>query len=377
MNSNLSNEPRIEILDGFRCIAVLAVVVYHYYFFFGMGTGLSDYPVWPSVSRGYFGVHLFFMISGFVIYRSMDQSANLKEFLGKRYLRLAPSLILASIITYIAIEWWDTSDKITMYHVGSPLDFLFTFTFIHPAVWNLVLHRTDIEFIDGAYWSLWPEVVFYISSSIVYFRSRKENFIRNWFLLVLVVNILRIIASPKLAPFTPDFMLPVSKVYYESFLMMNLSYWPYFSAGILFYALWTKRSPAPLVWMMAAMVLMLELYFIDANAIRILFIATIGLWTVFLLRPTWLHFLQWRPIQVVGLVSYPLYLLHETAGLVLTEKLVSWTNNSVPIPLLLALVLVVFIFLAYFVFAFFEKPVTKALKGKLLGTKTSQKQHAA
>jgi peptidoglycan/LPS O-acetylase OafA/YrhL len=129
--------------------------------------------------------------------------------------------------------------------------------------------------------------------------------------------------------------------------------------------------------MMAAMVLVLELYFIDANAIRILFIATIGLWIVFLLRPTWLRFLQWRPIQVVGLVSYPLYLLHETAGLVLTEKLVSWTNNSVPIALLLALVLVVFIFLAYFVFAFFEKPVTKALKGKLLGTKTSQKQHAA
>jgi peptidoglycan/LPS O-acetylase OafA/YrhL len=366
---SLSNEPRIEILDGFRCIAVMAVIAYHYFFFFGMGEGLSDYPIWPVVTRGYFGVHLFFMISGFVIYRSMEQSTNMKEFLGKRYLRLAPSLILCSMITYVAIEWWNHSGRIGMYRVDTPLDFLFTFTFIHPEIWNGLLGRTDIQFVDGAYWSLWPEVVFYISASIIYFNSRKENFLRNWFLLVLAVNILRIVTSPKLAGFTPDFLVPITSAYYKSFLVMNLSYWPYFSAGILFYSLWTKRIPLLLVWVIAGALFLLEMYFIEWNGIRVLFAASMGLWVIFLRRPSWLGFLQWRPIQVIGLISYPLYLLHETAGLVLTEKLIGWTNHSVPIPLLLFVVWAVFIALAYFVFAVFEKPVTRALKRKLLPAK--------
>src|SRR5882762_3898745 len=97
----LSGEPRIEILDGFRCIAVLAVVAYHYFYCFGLILAVHpEYPIWYFFALGYFGVHWFFMISGFVIYRSLEQSNGVKEFLGKRYLRLAPTLILGSIITY-------------------------------------------------------------------------------------------------------------------------------------------------------------------------------------------------------------------------------------------------------------------------------------
>ncbi|MEI9917920.1 MAG: acyltransferase [Bacteroidota bacterium] len=365
----LSTEQRIEILDGFRAMAVMAVIAYHYFFFFGKSEDLSDYPVWELVRRGYFGVHLFFIISGFVIYRSMDQSTSIKEFLGKRYLRLAPSLIVASIFTYAMVEWWNSSNRIEIYQVNSSFDFLFSLTFIHPDVWNGLFGRTDIKFIDGAYWSLWPEVVFYISASIVYFNSRRENFLRNWFFLVLIANILRIATSPKLVEFTPEFLLPVSKAYYGSFLLLNLSYWPYFTTGMLFYALWTKRNPSQLVWIIAAVVFMFEMYFIEHRDIRILFIAAIGLWMIFLRRPSWLQFLQWRPIQVIGLISYPLYLLHETAGLVLTEKLITWTNHSVPVPVLLLITWAVFIVLAYCVFLFFEKPITRALKKRLLGLK--------
>jgi peptidoglycan/LPS O-acetylase OafA/YrhL len=364
----LSNTPRIEILDGFRAIAVIAVVTYHYFFSFAIREGgLPDYPAVDLMSRGLFGVHLFFMISGFVIYRSMDQSASIKEFLVKRYLRLAPALILASIFTYIVVEWWNTSDRVDILRISSPLDFLFSFTFIYPGIWNSLLGRNDIEFIDGAYWSLWPEVIFYIAAGIVYFNSQKQNFLRNWFLVVLVVNLLRIATSPKLAAFTPEFMLPIANGYYRTFLLLNLSFWPYFTTGILFYSLWIKRAPNKLVWVLAIVLFSLQMFFSPGIDIRLLFVAAIALWTIFLLRPHWLRFLQWRPIQLIGLISYPLYLLHESAGIVLTEKLVRWTHHSVPVFFLLIVVLAVFILLAYFVFVIFERPVTRTLKEKLLG----------
>ncbi len=251
----------------------------------------------------------------------MDQSNSIKEFLGKRYIRLAPSLVLASIITYCAITWWNSSDRIGMFSIDSPLDFLFSFTLIHPDIWNSILGRSDIEFIDGSYWSLWPEVVFYVSASIVYFNSRKENFLRNWFILALIVNLLRVATSPRLATFTPGFILPISSAYYRTFLILNLGYWIYFSVGILFYSLWMKRTPQRLVWVITVVLFLLEMYFIEHQIIRVLFVGAIGLWILFLFRPSWLGFLRWRSIQVIGLISYPLYLLHETAGLVLTEKI--------------------------------------------------------
>jgi peptidoglycan/LPS O-acetylase OafA/YrhL len=352
----LPNEGRIEILDGFRCIAVMAVIAYHYFYCFNWILDDPEYPSWYFFAYGYFGVHLFFMISGFVIYRSLEQSDNIREFLGKRYLRLTPTLILGSIITYVLVYWWNRSGPIEVFGPETPADFLFSFTFIHPDIWNSLLDRNDIGFVDGAYWSLWSEVVFYVFASALYFNSRKENFLRNWFIIVLVLNIFRVVTPPDFA-------------YHRAFMFMNINQWIYFSVGILFYSLWMRRTIPTMVFLIASILFVVEIYFITSNGVRLIFPITIAMWIVFLRQPAWLRFLQWRPIQLVGLISYPLYVLHESAGLVLSEKFAAWTNHSIPNAFLLMLVLAVFILLAYFVFAFFEKPLTRTLKEKLLGIK--------
>jgi peptidoglycan/LPS O-acetylase OafA/YrhL len=217
-NSTTSlSESRIEILDGFRCIAVMAVVLYHYFYSLGPIVSAADYPHWVILRHGYFGVQLFFMISGFVIYRSMEQSNSIKDFLGKRYFRLVPALALSSIVTYVMIEWWNDSERIMEFAAGTPLSLLFSFTLIHPDIWNILLGQDNIQYVDGAYWSLWSEVLFYISASVLFFNSGRNNFLRNWFILVLIVNVIRIVTSPKLMGYTPDFLLPVSQAYYRSF----------------------------------------------------------------------------------------------------------------------------------------------------------------
>ncbi|MEJ0034462.1 MAG: hypothetical protein WDO15_30885 [Bacteroidota bacterium] len=159
----------------------------------------------------------------------------------------------------------------------SPADFLFSFTFIHPDVWNRLLGRDDITFVDGSYWSLWVEVVFYISAGIIYFSSRKENFLRNWFVIVFILNVFRIV-------------IPPNSAYYHAFMFPGIQHWTYFSVGIFLYALWMKRTPSKVVWVLASILLVLEIYLINSNGVRLLFALVIGVWFIFLYRPWLLRF---------------------------------------------------------------------------------------
>jgi peptidoglycan/LPS O-acetylase OafA/YrhL len=75
-------------LDGLRCVSVLAVIWHH---------ASGDMLSWlPSAGRGFLGVDLFFVISGFLIVTLMlrEKSAtgliSLRNFYGRRTLRIFP-----------------------------------------------------------------------------------------------------------------------------------------------------------------------------------------------------------------------------------------------------------------------------------------------
>lgn len=54
-------------------------------------------PYHFNFSYGFLGVHLFFIISGYVIYMSILNCNNTKDFLIKRVVRLYPAYIVSSI----------------------------------------------------------------------------------------------------------------------------------------------------------------------------------------------------------------------------------------------------------------------------------------
>ena len=138
---------RFRELDVLRGLAALSVVFFHYSFH---GTRyFNNYPFffWP----GEYGVHLFFVISGFVIYYTIERSRTVQDFLFSRFSRLYPTYWVALAILFV----WAVLDpaRRLWWHA-----FAVNFTMLQRFV--------DFPDVDTVYWTLGVELVFYALSLI-------------------------------------------------------------------------------------------------------------------------------------------------------------------------------------------------------------------
>lgn len=93
---------RIPELDLLRFLAAIAVVFFHYAFRGYAGDDLTTmhYPALEPVAQyGFLGVHLFFMISGFVILMTAGDG-SVKRFIASRASRLLPAFWVCCTITF-------------------------------------------------------------------------------------------------------------------------------------------------------------------------------------------------------------------------------------------------------------------------------------
>lgn len=87
----MSNK-RLEILDVFRGLAVLFVALFHYTSKYSEIFEDDSTIQLFDFSYGGTGVSFFFIISGFVIFFSIQNITDCKLFLKKRFIRLYPYL---------------------------------------------------------------------------------------------------------------------------------------------------------------------------------------------------------------------------------------------------------------------------------------------
>jgi peptidoglycan/LPS O-acetylase OafA/YrhL len=83
-----SSGGRLRYLDGMRGLAITAVVLWH---FFGPAEAKSlpygdRYAQVPALSAGWMGVELFFLISGFVIFLTLEKCSGFWDFMIRRWL---------------------------------------------------------------------------------------------------------------------------------------------------------------------------------------------------------------------------------------------------------------------------------------------------
>ena len=171
--NNTQAASRVQALDLLRLVAVAAVIFYHYGFRGppSQGATLVALPWMAGFSQyGFLGVPIFFVISGFVIaYSAEGRTAT--GFAIARFSRIYPTFLFCMTLTFLALLT-----------IGPPG---FTTSF---AQWcaNLFIAAPAFHqaYMDGAYWSLVVEVVFYAWVAILMafkvFPRRLDLIILIW-----------------------------------------------------------------------------------------------------------------------------------------------------------------------------------------------------
>ncbi|HEY8077459.1 MAG TPA: acyltransferase [Labilithrix sp.] len=201
MNKHLSLElldNRYPSLHGLRVIAIVSVVQFHVTWIFAGEQGIKLDGDWVASSLTvFFGMDLFFILSGFLIgsilLRSLEKQGtqNLRRFYIRRISRTFPAYYV--VLTFLAL----TVGLTAMQRAHLPWEYVYATNFMS-------LRREDIVMFWG--WSLALEEQFYLTVPLLFFvlhrlrgdRARIALLLAIW-LLALVV---RIVIYVKRAPWT-------------------------------------------------------------------------------------------------------------------------------------------------------------------------------
>lgn len=272
---------RLAELDAFRGIAAITVLLFHYTTKYNEAFGTPHMQY--EFSYGHYGVQLFFVISGFVIFMTINKVGSGMEFARKRFMRLYPTFWICMILTFVitrfgGLELFQRTMK----------DFLLNFT--------MIPSRLGAKPVDGAYWSLFPELLFYAFILVVYQLRQLRN--------------IELISAAWLG-----ITILLLMVYPNKMLIMltNARYSFLFIAGISFYRLRTEsaRSLANHLLILASAAVSYL-----AGGLELLIVTSICFALFYLFVYGKLAFLgSIRALTFLGMISYPLYLVHQFAGM--------------------------------------------------------------
>lgn len=327
------SKARISSLDALRGIAALAVVLYHYTFrydaIYGHEFSLEHLFIFKY---GYLGVQLFFMISGFVIYLSLENTSNIKKFAFNRFARLYPAYWFAVIFTFIVV--------LALGLPGRDVSFL------HMLVNLSMLNGfVGIPSVDGVYWTLRVELSFYFVIATLYFLlPRKQVLIGFLSLLILAffVKYLYLLGNVHIS-------IKILN------LILSLDFLHFFGAGIGFYLL-SKKNDYLLASLLIATSILYNLAFGKGAEL----IITLSFYPLFLLLSAGkAKFLSTRLLTYLGAISYSLYLVHQNIGYMIFNY--SYKYNIHPV-IAFFIALSVSILIAHFSTRYIEQTIGRKLK---------------
>ena len=300
-----------QSIDGLRGLACLAVVVHHCYLFAG------ECP-WPLglpalLSRGYLGVEVFFVLSGFClaypILRHPERPTDWRQFAYKRAWRILPAywaavLLLAflgMVFRAFQIQPFAATDMFAALNIRQ---------------WIYTLFLIGINY-NVSFWTLNLEARWYFLFPVAMSLYRRFN-IRLLIALSCVISIAYVVMQHKFhsekmqfltghfIPYAPLFALGIACAH----LFVNQKYraWRWVTPlacrfGVLFslalIGVFLQAHPPPY----------------DGRPLIYMRLIPGGLLAVSLILgalcdPVIQRVLAWKPLAGVGLCSYSLYLLH-------------------------------------------------------------------
>lgn len=321
---------RISELDSLRAIAAISVMFFHYTF------GFNHADTHTLFHNGFMGVELFFVISGFVIFMTLQNVATTKQFVVSRFARLYPAYWFSVILSYILF-----SIPVIFSTQVQPNFKVSTILFDRFLV-NLSMIQSyfGIEHIDGAYWTLSVELAFYIVMLLV-FAAKKMKYIElvGWAYVVLLFVLHRFI-----------------KVVQIDYFRYGL----YFLAGIIFYNLYDKgfqyKKFSQYILLLVTLIFNLR-YFYHSLIEQLIVILIYLIFCLLSFRK--LEWFRFAPLVFLGQISYSMYLLHENIGSVVFNMLDYFEIENMLIKIITSFLIVAF--LSYFSYYLFENLLRKKI----------------
>ena len=334
------------------------VLLFH---FFSRWTKVYPYAAdYDFFSFGKLGVQLFFMISGFVILNSLEKTSSILVFIKKRIIRLFPSMLIASIITYLFLIAFDSKNLFPSGHYFKNL--LVSLTFIEPDLLSSLFQRKiNFDYLSSVYWSLWPEIQFYFFVSFIFFSFRK-NFYLYFFSIALIISLFKIVLM-QVTVGQDSFLFEIKNL----FRVFNLTYTlPFFCFGVYFYLLYNSRKIGLKTTidkhLFFVSFIVIQIYYFSEQPLKLVFLLVFVLMFYGLLfYENKLLWFQSQYLIKLGVSSYFLYLIHESIGVVLIDK---FASNG--FPYFTIILILVLCYLSYKFTYLIDIKLAKFLKNKTL-----------
>jgi peptidoglycan/LPS O-acetylase OafA/YrhL len=324
---------RIFELDALRGFAALGVVILHFADRFYVLYFPGKPPLF-SFHYAFIGVHLFFIISGFVIFMTLEKTKRLLDFAVSRFSRLFPAYWSCILLTFCAVR---------LFHLPK-CEVSFKTALINLTMLQNWFH---VEHVDGVYWTLCIELGFYVLMALLFVtRTIKYIEVFGLFWLLIIISHFNLYAITHFA--IPQVIMKTGLIDFGSL----------FIAGIFFYKIRHNGH----TWQRHAVILLCLLTqftvgssFLPNHPKAVIFIFLV--FYLFILNR--LSFLSLAPVLFLGEISYSLYLIHENIGFII---LYHGIRNALPEWLLFFTALIVSFCLAILIRFIVEKPVMKYIR---------------
>jgi peptidoglycan/LPS O-acetylase OafA/YrhL len=290
---------RLLNLDLLRLVSALLVLLFHYGFrmqITGEGAGIGFPELAPLAKWFDIGLLIFFAISGYVIMMSAEGRSAF-DFAVGRFARLWPTFVVCATITAVVLSIWPAPA------IGTPT---IQQWLAHVVILSRALGQ---PFLDGAYWTIAYEIIFYgwifmfIATGLLNLRWR--TIVTIW----LAISVLNETA--------------LQSVVLQKLLITQYS--GYFAFGLALFRTGRKNSWASFAvlslaagWAITAPFMteadFVSMYGLDRSAAGLAAMGPLALAavTIAVYAPT-LPIRKGLAISLGGL-TYPLYLLHQNIG---------------------------------------------------------------
>jgi peptidoglycan/LPS O-acetylase OafA/YrhL len=334
---------RLLELDAMRGMAALAVVLFH----FTINRNAAELG-W-RFSYGVTGVDIFFMISGFVIFLTINNTTRWQGFVKSRFSRLYPTYWTCVLLTSLCMFIYEPG-MLTLPKVLANLT-------MFPSYFG-------IEDLDGSYWTLLIELLFYVWMLLIYLSKSSKNIVNIGLIFTAAIIAFHFFGNyyPRL------YLVALQKV-------QLINHFPLFLSGIIFFKL--KYESFRLRYIIYCIFCIMSAIYLHDKGGRTMYILTQfehGMMIVFyhivfaLFILGRLTFLNLKPFLFLGKISYSLYLLHQYIGLNLIETFKSFgTGIHVAILLCVSICIV----MAWLVTTYIEVPAVQFFRGQPRKTDTS------